>query len=298
MQAPHPDAFQFGVMGDAPYYDSEEIDFVAMMGEMNREPLAFVVHVGDFKAGSDAPCTDALYVKRKAQFDGLAHPFFFTPGDNDWVDCRRESNGGSDALERLAKLRVIFFTHDAARDSRPRKLEATAQRECVERSGDGCRCPGLPENRAWKMKGVAFVTLHITGSNNNAGFDAASDREVRCRTRANELWLERHLRGGDWRAFVVIIHANPWIRSRERVYDGFLAQIANGAKTHARPVLLVHGDTHIHRVDKPFRDASGKPIENLTRLETFGSPMVGWVRVTADPAQSGFFRFAPGKSDF
>ena len=33
--------------------------------------------------------------------------------------------------------------------------------------------------------------------------------------------------------------------------------------------------------------------QNLTRLETYGSPFVGWVKVTVDPAKSDLFSFEP-----
>ena len=60
-----------------------------------------------------------------------------------------------------------------------------------------------------------------------------------------------------------------------------------------RPVLFVHGDTHTYRVDRPFRDEKGDRVPNLTRLEVYGSPQVGWVRVTVDPNDSDLFRFEP-----
>ena len=51
-------------------------------------------------------CTDEIYQQRKAEFDASAHPFIYTPGDNEWTDCRRAKR---DSLERLARLRQIFF---------------------------------------------------------------------------------------------------------------------------------------------------------------------------------------------
>jgi hypothetical protein len=51
-------------------------------------------------------------------------------------------------------------------------------------------------------------------------------------------------------------------------------------------VLLVHGDTHNYRVDTPFSDALGVPFTGLTRVETYGSPIIGWVKVTVDPAHA------------
>jgi hypothetical protein len=285
----HPDAFSFGVYGDTPYSDAEEKAYLQMLARIDREPLAFVVHVGDFKGGG--PCTEALYQHRKAQFDQSAHPLVYTPGDNEWTDCRRPAAGSMDALERLARLRQVFFADRWALGRA--RLELLVQDKCADAD---CACPAHPENRFWSRAGVRFVTLHIVGSRNNYGFDAASDAEARCRDGANAAWLERAVRASEHsqtRALVVIIQANPWDVRGAEVYRAFLSQLRDAVRRVRKPVLLVHGDTHIQRVDTPLRDAFGNPILEFTRLETFGSPFVGWVKVTVDPDDPQVFRFEP-----
>jgi hypothetical protein len=165
-------------------------------------------------------------------------------------------------------------------------MPLAVQDGCAQRDERECRCPGIPENRMWTHRGVVFATIHAVGSNDNFGFDAANDAESRCRQAANRQWLERAFRlaGAEgMRGLAVFTQADPWVSSRERVYDPLLEQLGEGARRLARPVLFVHGDTHTFRVDRPFRDAAGAPIANLTRLEVFGSPAVGWVRVTVNP---------------
>jgi hypothetical protein len=293
MQAQRPPAFAFGVMGDTPYNEREETRFVEMIRRMDRAPLAFVVHVGDFKAGGNSPCTDALFEKRRAQFDASAHPLIYTPGDNEWTDCRRATNGGGDPIERLAALRRVFFA-DAWSLGRSR-VETRFQGDCVERRAGACTCPAHPENRRWTHGAVVFVTLNIPGSNNNVGFDAANDEEARCRDLANERWLDEAVAESaaeDRRGLVVMLQADPWASSKP-VYKPFLAHLEVAARRLLKPVLLVHGDSHIYIVDTPFRDALGEPLANLVRLETFGSPIVGWVKVTVDPGAAEPFRFEP-----
>ena len=104
-----PETFSFALIGDLQYTPFEERVFPQLIDALNAENLAFVVHVGDFKSGSNSPCTDALFASRKADFERSRHPFVFLPGDNDWVDCRRDSNGRMDPLERLDALRKLFF---------------------------------------------------------------------------------------------------------------------------------------------------------------------------------------------
>ncbi len=292
-QPPSPPAFAFGVMGDTPYNEREEPHFVQLIERMNEAPLAFVVHVGDFKAGAHSPCSDALFAKRRAQFDSSRHPLVYTPGDNEWTDCRRASNGSGDPIERLAALRRVFFA-DAWSLGRSR-IETRFQGDCVERRAGACVCPAHPENRRWTHGAVVFVTLNIPGSNNNVGYDAANDEEARCRDRANALWLEEAVAessANDWRALVVMVQADPWVAAKA-VYKPFLAGLEAAARRLRKPVLFVHGDTHTYIVDTPFRDALGEPLVNLVRLETFGSPFVGWVKVTVDPDAAEFFRFEP-----
>jgi hypothetical protein len=60
-----------------------------------------------------------------------------------------------------------------------------------------------------------------------------------------------------------------------------------------KPVLVIHGDEHHYTVDRPFRDAAGAEIRNLYRLETFGSPDIGWVDVVVDTRIEEPFRFEP-----
>jgi hypothetical protein len=292
---PHPDAFSFAVMGDTPYSAIEEQRMLWMIDDLNRLDLAFVVHVGDIKAGSRSPCTDATYEKRKTQFNVSAHPFVYTPGDNDWTDCRRKSNGAFDPLERLQKLRELFFSDRASLGARKLILERSTA--CALRAGEECLCPGLPENAQWEMKGLVSATLNIPGSNNNFGFDAASDRDYRCRSAANRIWLEQLFalgRNDRIKGLAVFIQANPWEPSKNGAFDEFLQQISQSAEELGKPVLLVHGDTHTLRTDKPFRNKKNESIGNLTRLETYGSPTVGWVKVTVDQNDPALFRIEPG----
>jgi hypothetical protein len=217
-----------------------------------------------------------------------------TPGDNDWTDCRRDSNARGDPLERLARLREVFFA-DGWSLGRAR-MPTARQEGCAERDGVACRCPGLPENRLWTKNGVVFATIHVVGSNDNRGFDAANDAEQRCRAAAVRAWIEAALRlaeGADRRGLVLFAQADPWEPSKDRVYDGLLAQVAAGARRLGKPLLFVHGDTHAYRADRPFRDGYGRTVENAQRLETFGSPVVGWVRVEVDPDDANLFRFVP-----
>jgi len=239
--------------------------------------------VGDFK-GSGA-CSDELFRKRLAEFNSFAAPLIYTPGDNEWTDCRRRHMGSGDPLDALARLRKTFFTE--ARSLGEVKIDTAMQLACEAPPPSGCGC-AFPENRQWVHGRVVFVTLNVPGSDNNVGHDAASDAEARCRDAANAQWLDRAAAlaaGAGMRALVIAIQANVW-DSKKPVYDALRRQVESLYGRLGKPILFIHGDTHLYRVDYPF----AVPIR---RLETYGSPFVGWVRVTVDPSKPELFTFEP-----
>ena len=275
--------FTFGALGDTPYTWFEEANFPALLSDMNREDLAFVVHVGDFKAAA-APCSDALFRQRRLWFDLARHPFIFVPGDNEWTDCRALQAGGYDPLERLAKLRELFSAGEESLGQRWIQLAR--------------QLPDYPEHARWRHGGLQFATLNVPGPDNNA---RKMPEEFRARSAAITTWLGQAFglaRENRLRAIVLFMQANPWARPTGRYY-GFrelLAALAKESLGFDGEVLLVHGDTHRFRVDAPLRDpATGAPVANFTRVEVFGSPGMNWVRIrVTDVAGRIGFEVTPG----
>jgi hypothetical protein len=75
-------------------------------------------------------------------------------------------------------------------------------------------------------------------------------------------------------------------------FDDFLAALEKETVAFGQPVVYVHGDTHIFRVDQPlFGSTSRRSIENFTRVEVFGYPDTHWVRAIVDPQDPQIFRF-------
>ncbi len=63
-----------------------------------------------------------------------------------------------------------------------------------------------------------------------------------------------------------------------------------------KPVVLVHGDSHYFRIDKPLYAEEGSEdnrVLNFTRVETFGDADVHWVRATVDTRDDEVFSFEP-----
>ncbi len=73
---------------------------------------------------------------------------------------------------------------------------------------------------------------------------------------------------------------------------GFNSRLTFDNSPFKGQVVLVHGDTHFFKVDKPLLDQSHL-IKNFTRVETFGSGNPHWVKATVDPKERNVFRFEP-----
>lgn len=260
------------MFGDTPYTQDEEARFPDLVAEMNREELSFVVHVGDFKSAYSA-CTDELYFERRQWFELSRHPFVFVPGDNEWTDCARPFAGGRDPLERLQKLREMFVAGAASLGQR--RIRLARQSDLTPRAHD------YPEHSRWEHRGVLFVTLNAPGPSNNVRMPEEHSR----RSAAIREWLQgsfQHARTKSLSAVVVLMQANPWGFSGHprRGFAELVGTLSAQARNFPGEVLLVHGDTHRYRVDRPLSDpASGAPLANFTRVEVFGSPEMNWVRV-------------------
>jgi hypothetical protein len=258
--------FTFVAFGDTPYTEDEEARFVGMIAQINREKPAFSVHVGDFKSGW-SPCTDALFVQRHEQFALFHQALIYTPGDNEWSDCWRAWGASRDPLERLQKLRELFFADGFSLGQQ--KIALTRQ------------SAAYPEHARWTHDGILFATLNVPGSNNNMRMRD----EWAARERALLHWLETTFalaRTQGLGAVVVAMQANPFLRSAA-VKDGYQAllnALARESQKFKGEVLLIHGDTHHYRFDQPLVDArSQRHVPNFSRLEVFGYPFVNWVRV-------------------
>ena len=303
IQDPSARGFTFALIGELGYWPQEEPWLDNVLADLNRNPsLAFVVHVGDLSQPRFG-CTNELWARRLAQFRASAHPFVYTPGDNEWTDCHGPRVDGGDPLERLAKLRTVFFDGDHTLGQRTFALKRQSQ------SADPAFAK-YRENVRWDLGGVTFLTLHITGSNNGLGRTPEGDAEYGERNQANLAWLRQgfeHAKVSNSRAIMIVQHANmfpefPPFPGTPRNPSGHAAlrgELVRETAAFGKPVVLVHGDSHFFRIDNPLgprpeRAAAGTPaLENFTRVETFGTPYHHWVHVTVDASDPNVFTFRP-----
>ncbi|MBY0375457.1 MAG: hypothetical protein K2Q23_15795 [Bryobacteraceae bacterium] len=285
-------AFEFAALGDQQYGPEGERKWPALQASINPSGVAFAVHVGDIKSG-DTVCSNEMFADRLRAFNAFEMPMILTPGDNEWTDCHRENNGSFDSLERLAFLRRTFYPDNQSLGRR--KITLSQQSEDP-------RYRNYVENSMWSQGNILFATLHVVGSNNNLGRNAANDVEFAERTAANFNWLKTVFavaRDNNFAGVVWVMQANPgWNGSPVSAASagtGFfdtLFVLEDEVIVFNRPVLVIMGDSHLFRIDQAMRSRRTNNImENLIRLEVPGSDQVHWVRVRVDPARNSLFAF-------
>jgi hypothetical protein len=295
--------FTFGIISDLGYAPEQEPLLANVFAELNRTPLAFVVHVGDLGSPRGGSCTDELWAHRLAQFRASTNPLIYAIGDNEWTDCHAKAGApGFDPLERLVKLRDLFFTGE--RSFGQRSIPLLRQSQSTDPKFAKYR-----ENARWDLGGITFVTLHVAGSNNGLGRAPDGDAEFAERNSADLAWLHEgfaHAKANNSRAIMILQQANifpefsPFPGDPKQTPSGFTelrAALAGEAVAFGKPVVLVHGDSHYFRIDKPYmrlrRNADEPAIENFTRVETFGTPHHHWLQVTVEANEPNVFTFRP-----
>lgn len=288
-------AVSFGLFGDTPYSSYEREQLPRMLAEMGREGLAFVVHDGDIKNGSSV-CSDEVFRDILGVFQSSAVPLVYVPGDNEWTDCHRSNNGSFDPVERLGKLRELFFSGEASLGQKTLQLERQSRDSAFA---------SYRENVRWQMGGALFVGLNLPGSDNNYNGTRRSGGpvpEFTERSAANRVWLAQAFalaRAQKLAGVLIVIQANPEFEAASAGhakpgYRDFINQLREETQTFAGQVVLVHGDSHSQQINQPLLDAEGKElVKNFTRVETYGFPFMGWTKGTVDASDPQVFRFSP-----
>jgi hypothetical protein len=324
-----PATFTFALWGDMPYakngdntaaIGSTDTPLTRLISSINSAKVSFSIFDGDTKDGSSF-CTDkTLAEDAKKIFSSLAIPTVYVPGDNEWTDCHRINNDNYNSLERLDFLRKNMFNTNMSFGAKPFTLTRQGSPSAI-----------YSENSRWTKGNVVFMTLNIPGSNNNKVNPAdcistkskrtqtdcdADNAEYLARDKANIDFMKESFqtaKDGTAAGVMIVIQGDPVFDFPETEtvderttasstlaahdgYDNFLAALFAETKAFAGQVVLVHGDSHFYKVDKPMMLQSIKRedmVKNFTRVETFGSPSNHWIKVTVTPSNANVFTFEP-----
>jgi hypothetical protein len=140
----------------------------------------------------------------------------------------------------------------------------------------------------------------VPGPNNNFGPGPVPSAEFQSRNPMVIDWLKQGFasaRQEKSAGIVIVMQANPGFKHFDsglphKGYINLLETLRAETLNFSGEVLLVHGDTHWQRIDHPLRDPETKKrINRFTRLETFGYPYMGWIKVIIDNEAPSLFRF-------
>ncbi|MEM6414511.1 MAG: metallophosphoesterase [Pseudomonadota bacterium] len=268
------------IIGDTPYSSQDEAMLAKALPIIADGSFPFVLHIGDYKAGK-ADCIDA----HDEGFSNLVKslqpkPVFYTPGDNEWTDCDRNTNPKTNKpysdLSRLDRVLSLFA------QGTPSGAEAFAHR----------RQDRQTENATWTHAGIRYLTIHVTGTNNGRDWVTGDPLEaalkaVEARDEANKDWLEdvfalaarekanaivlaTHGDMTDVGKKPVGIMCNDVALSDQHPCDAFV-ELRNIIRKltidFGKPVLLIHGDTEPFTLGQSF---AGDEAPNLWRLNATG----------------------------
>ena len=212
--AAHAERFDFVALGDTAYNPSVDYPvYEALIARINKAKPAFSIHVGD--TWGALPCTEDQHRSILSWFGKYDHPVVYTPGDNEWADCRKPdvleaysryvggkatpadlallmplrgldagmtSAGYDDPIGSLGLIRKVFF-------NKPQSVGGKTMP--LVRQPDVSTFKDTAENTRWEKDGVLFATISAPGSAN--GFliqNEARAAEAIARNRANVDWIK------------------------------------------------------------------------------------------------------------
>jgi hypothetical protein len=206
-------------------------------------------------------------------------PLIYTPGDNEWTDCHRKNNGPYDPIERLQKIRGLFFSSDQSLGRQPLTLEQQSAQAAFRH---------FPENRRWAVENISFATIHMVGSNNNDQPELPSSSEFKLRNEANIAWMKEVFAAAhkqNHKAIVFAMQADTFYDPSKPPESGFvdwLAAFQHEMSSWKKPVLLIQGDSHVFKVDRPLA-SKGLGLDLVQRLVVPGALLTDAVVIEVDP---------------
>ena len=321
--ADDPQRFTFGLWGDVPYAKANNGNEIpAMLADMNAANLTFSIYDGDLWDGSTR-CDNSLYADALGRFNSMTAPVIYVVGDNEWTDCHRTAAGSFNPLERLDYVRKMFFNgvNSLGKTTVPLEHQGAPGQKYSETTryiyGNvmiiGLAMPGSNNNYLVDNKACIDKSTRTMEDCLQANFEAAA------RDAANIDWLKQSFaiaRQRNLAGVMIVGQADPGFDVPETPvdersdpsysgYTRFVETVAAETQNYAGQVVYVHGDTHFFKVDKPLAiDPTAKGnkftvgdnsrvIPNFTRIETFGSANIQWVKVTVDPTSRNVFVVEP-----
>ncbi|HSY28808.1 MAG TPA: hypothetical protein VK832_14965 [Burkholderiaceae bacterium] len=175
--AAQPAEFNFGVIGQVITTANDGSPLVQAITESDADDLAFVVANG-FKR-VDETCSDQLYELRRDLLSNAKNGLILSLAGSDWSECKN-ANGHSTAVERLSRLRELFFVDE---------FSFGASKIPLIRQSNAAKYRSYVENARWAVGSVLFTSVNLPSMNNHYRMEAGRNSEFEDRLIANRDWL-------------------------------------------------------------------------------------------------------------
>ncbi|RJG06452.1 hypothetical protein D3870_10895 [Noviherbaspirillum cavernae] len=277
--------FSFAVIAPSSKEDSDETVLREALNDTDELNLAFVVSNG-IKAASE-PCSDRIYNRRKSLLDGARNGLIVSLAASDWTECKN-ANGKSSAMERLNRLREIFFSDE---------FSMGGSRIPLLRQSTIAKFRSYGENARWEFGNAMFATVNLPGNNNHYSSEAGRNSEFEDRLVANKDWLQRVFNYASRRklnGIVLFCDGDPLskpVRPNGK-RDGFAEtrkQITALAAKFAGQVLIIHNQA----IAAPHESAKILWTGNLGTLELGNS----WLKFNVSPSSPSLFSLADDSAE-
>ena len=263
----------FALFGDVYMTPAHQGYLKGMLADMAAKGSDLAISTGGLKP-ADQNCKDTNLLAAYPVFAAAPLPTFYVPGDAEWLLCGKSANGNFTPEERLNLLRKTFYQSD---------------RSLGQPSLPLIRQADYPEHMRWQSGPALFITL---SSPNNISVDRkniAATESVDTRISAVETWIKdafSEARKQDITMLVMVMphqvkFDTPEADSNAPPEKQLLANLIR-SETIEFPgqVLMVHGGNGVHRIDHPLLNPDNQlPLQNFTRVETYGALQQGWVQV-------------------
>lgn len=225
-------SYGFAAIG---HTNGNEKQLAEAIRDAGKARVEFIVANG--VKGAQEPCSDRLYTERRTLMNASRRPLVVSLAASDWTACRN-SAGRSNAIERLNRLRELYFFDSATLGKQ--KLQ-------VKRLSSSVKFRAYAENSHWEVDGVLHATVNVPSNNNHFLLAAGRNSEYEDRLVANRFWLRRLFalaRQRDMKAIVLFTEADISAPPGENpvAHDGFAEirrQLATLARKYGGKVLLV-----------------------------------------------------------
>jgi hypothetical protein len=278
------DDFSVGIIGPSLKTPRDDSALRQAISETDDENLAFVV-VNGIKSAQEA-CSDNIYLDRKNLLDSAKNGLIISLAGADWTECKTAS-GKSSAVERLSRLRELFFADD---------FSFGASKIPLVRQSAAAKFRSYAENSRWELGPVLFATINLPSDNNHYLSAGGRNSEFEDRSVANLNWLQRVVsHAGTHKLDAIVLFCDhyplaPAPSTKQR--DGFAEirdDIVRVAARFSGRILFVHGG---------LMPITGTPagISWQGNLGTLAVPS-GWLRLKISPNSPALFSVISNESN-